>query len=349
MIRERKKNNFITMTKNKKYIDQEHQQSSDGYASDKNNKRHKPDTYEFMKYQVIKWDQTEEVVPVADKKDGKTLKNVQKSSIEKYLPENYELVRVIKKEEVSASGDLWLLKDRENTNYMAKKLKKNSDEYIITKTMEHKNIIKIIASLKNNLYVIMPYYRNETLFELVTKDENQFKLLIERNKILIQLVEVIGYLHMKNISHRDIKLENFLLSDNYDIIMIDFGLSKKCEDDEILDDICGSSLYMAPEMFSWPCIKYNGKSVDIWALGMVMFTLINCTYPFTDSDYEKLYGNKFQEINIMELRTIFDMDDMEYEFFSSIFVSSTKRLKIQGIKNSNFFKAIESSVIHVMT
>jgi len=65
-----------------------------------------------------------------------------------------------------------------------------------------------------------------------------------------QLTIAIGYLHMKGIAHRDLKLENILLDQNGYLKIIDFGLAKMLSDGEQAASFCGTPEYLAPEMIA---------------------------------------------------------------------------------------------------
>lgn len=80
---------------------------------------------------------------------------------------------------------------------------------------------------------------------------------------MTHIINAIVYIHSNNIVHRDLKLENVLMNDKNDIHsikIIDFGLSSKISNDNILHSTCGTPIFMAPEIFV--NIMYT-KSVDI--------------------------------------------------------------------------------------
>ena len=97
--------------------------------------------------------------------------------------------------------------------------------------------------------------------------------------IFKQIVEGINYLHSNNFIHRDIKLENILIDKkNKQIKIIDFGFSVCVQSDKKLCMFCGTPSYMAPEIVSKQ--DYNGKFVDIWALGILLYTMLCGKFPF---------------------------------------------------------------------
>lgn len=97
--------------------------------------------------------------------------------------------------------------------------------------------------------------------------------------IFKQVVEGINYLHLNNFVHRDIKLENILINKkNREIKIIDFGFSVCVKADKKLCMFCGTPSYMAPEIVSKQ--EYNGKYVDVWALGILLYTMLCGKFPF---------------------------------------------------------------------
>ena len=93
--------------------------------------------------------------------------------------------------------------------------------------------------------------------------------------IFAQCVSIIEYIHSKKILFRDIKLSNFLLDGNY-VYICDFGLSKKIN--QRTNSVCGTLHAMAPEIMHEP-VSY-GFEVDFWALGVLLYELIEGIPPF---------------------------------------------------------------------
>ena len=98
--------------------------------------------------------------------------------------------------------------------------------------------------------------------------------------LLKQLVAGLGYLHSQNIIHRDLKPQNILIEsdealqstdidwDQMVLKLADFGLAKQMEKNQLLQTVCGTTAYMAPEVMCQS--KYDSKA-DIWSLGVILY------------------------------------------------------------------------------
>ncbi|XP_013969618.1 phosphorylase b kinase gamma catalytic chain, skeletal muscle/heart isoform isoform X3 [Canis lupus baileyi] len=105
----------------------------------------------------------------------------------------------------------------------------------------------------------------------------------ETRKIMRALLEVIRNLHKLNIVHRDLKPENILLDDDMNIKLTDFGFSCQLEPGEKLREVCGTPSYLAPEIIECSMNDDHpgyGKEVDMWSIGVIMYTLLAGSPPF---------------------------------------------------------------------
>ncbi|OXA37054.1 Serine/threonine-protein kinase 40 [Folsomia candida] len=108
-------------------------------------------------------------------------------------------------------------------------------------------------------------------------------------RILYNVVNVLPKLHQKDIVHRDIKLGN-IVWDKYTkkVTLTNFGLSKHltCNEEQLIDQR-GSPAYISPEIISGR--QYTGKPTDLWALGVVCFTMLFGNFPFLDTSPTYLF------------------------------------------------------------
>ncbi|KAG0320925.1 hypothetical protein BGZ99_004251 [Dissophora globulifera] len=100
--------------------------------------------------------------------------------------------------------------------------------------------------------------------------------------IFLQICDAVHHLHSNKIVHRDIKDENVILDQKGNIQLIDFGSSAYLKEGKKFDTFCGTLDYAAPEVLTGK--KYEGRKQDIWALGILLYTLIYKENPFYNID-----------------------------------------------------------------
>ena len=119
----------------------------------------------------------------------------------------------------------------------------------------------------------MDYYENGDLFDYVKSAERNFPLNLSQH-FFKQICLGVQELHENYISHRDLKLENIILDDEFNVKLIDFGMCLQVESkDDIIFESQGTPNYMAPELFH-SYIRSNPFKADIFSLGVVLFILV---------------------------------------------------------------------------
>lgn len=153
------------------------------------------------------------------------------------------------------------------------------------------------AAKSNKQYFFLEYCPGGNLFQWLQKHHHAashstaFWNIMAR--VVAELVVTLAYLHANDVVHRDIKLENVLLNDTLDpadsaeapalasplCTLTDFGLSKHLElPDQLLSTKCGSDDYVSPELLMG--ILYDGKLLDAWSLGVVVYAILEDRLPF---------------------------------------------------------------------
>lgn len=85
-------------------------------------------------------------------------------------------------------------------------------------------------------------------------------------------------MHSKSVIHRDIKLDNILLDENFKCKICDFGVSRTMIKDKYITEQCGTPAYLAPEIIQ--DMGYKNFSADIWSLGVLLYSLVTGKMPF---------------------------------------------------------------------
>ncbi len=128
-----------------------------------------------------------------------------------------------------------------------------------------------------NFFIVMEYASNGDLLSYV-KDIGP--LTEQKGRVIFrQVVEGIKHCHLKNVLHRDIKLDNILLDGEFSVKICDFGVSRFIKKGNYIREQCGTPAYIAPEIIKDK--GYEGFSADLWSLGVLLYVMISGTFPFT--------------------------------------------------------------------
>ena len=221
------------------------------------------------------------------------------------MPKHFGLYQTTKVIHKSNYSTIFLARHIKTKEVVACKLfPRNSlqHQHILQRAEEEIRIAEIakckgIAKIKNIVYqpdsiiIVMKYYPNGNLFDFFSRGgpiSESYSL-----NIILQIAQAISFLHKRGISHRDIKLENIVFSENFKPNLIDFGLSTQTlyQEFEMRSTICGTFEYIAPEILSHK--EYNPKKVDVWSLGICAFIMVTGRYPWAQTQNVK---ELFQQI-----------------------------------------------------
>lgn len=252
----------------------------------------------------------------------------------------FEIVKVLGK---GSTGSVTLVQHIASQKYIAvKHLDINSPVFekeclMHVRIPENLNIIKIYNYFKtvNGSYIMLEYASSGDMMTLI-KNVNltEFEICF----FFKQLVCAVYHCHINGICHRDIKLENILL-DGIVLKLADFGFSdyNNAHDNTKL---VGTWCYLAPEIFRRTC--KDGFPVDVWACGVVLFTMLFKKYPFRNDPKNR----KQMIIDILNLNIDYP-SDMNVtpeclDLFKKIFVvNPEERISICGILNHPWMKQLE--------
>ena len=216
--------------------------------------------------------------------------------------EDYKLFNLLGK---GNFGEVYLTKKGNDPKYLASKrldlkiinpsVKQYLDNEIeIMKQLNHPNIIHLVDFYQSSkhYYVIMEYCNGGTLTQCLHKRRKPFPIDVIQH-ITRQIVEGLKYIHSKRIIHRDLKLDNILVNfkdredkNNLNLLaaeikIIDFGLSKLLNENELADSIAGSPINMDPLILrkynnagGYEKLKGYDEKVDIWSLGTMVYEMV---------------------------------------------------------------------------
>eukprot|EP00127_Corallochytrium_limacisporum_P004237 Clim_evm182s157 gene=Clim_evmTU182s157 len=159
-------------------------------------------------------------------------------------------------------------------------------EVRIMKMLNHPNIIKLyeVIDTTRTLYLVLEYASGGEVFDyLVTHGKMKEREAREKFR---QILCAVDYCHRNHVIHRDLKAENLLFDKDMNIKIADFGFGNTFTPGTKLDTFCGSPPYAAPELFQGR--KYDGPEVDIWSLGVILYTLVSGSLPFDGSNLKEL-------------------------------------------------------------
>ena len=174
--------------------------------------------------------------------------------------------------------------------------------------LNHQNIIKYYEIYEDiNFINIVMELGDADLFDVIVNSPNGIVPELLAIDLLIQIFDVINFLHVNNIIHCDIKPENFVVKFDKNkrscpiLKLIDFGNSRKMNNEgDNLKHFRGTLYYMAPELFGEN--DFNEK-IDEWAAGILMFNMLTGSYPFkeiSDSEYKNEIINDTIDFNMIK-------------------------------------------------
>ena len=139
----------------------------------------------------------------------------------------------------------------------------------------HPNIVNCldVVKIKDKIYIIMEYCENGDLSSIIGKPIKE----LYAQFYFVQIASGLKYLFDNGIIHRDMKPKNILLTNRRKVLKItDFGFAKYNYNNNFFDTVCGSPLYMSPEIIKGE--KYNNMS-DLWSVGMILYEMLFGKHP----------------------------------------------------------------------
>jgi serine/threonine protein kinase len=198
---------------------------------------------------------------------------------------NYQLVESVHPDKIWKACD-------QLQNYVCIKVIEKIPTIISVQYNRFKNEISIMNALQSNrhvvelvdvfqsegyYFIVTPFYSMDLLHYVnmvkpIGRDESHLAFLFR------QMVKAVAKMHRLGYAHRDIKLENFVLNEELNIKLIDFGHAVDLRVDKIISGRCGSTLYCCPAILSGN--EYSPIQADIWSLGICLYVMAIGRFPW---------------------------------------------------------------------
>jgi serine/threonine protein kinase len=216
------------------------------------------------------------------------------------------------------------------------------NERSLLSRLTHPFIIRLYAAMQDerHLYMLMEYAPGGELFHYLRR-AGRFSVDAARFYIA-ELVLALEYLHSFDVAYRDLKPENLLLDSEGHIKLADFGFAKRVPN--LTYTLCGTPEYLAPEIILG---RGYGRSVDWWALGILLFEMLTGNPPFNGDTptqvYERTLSGRLQLPNL---------DHATTDLINGLLrLDVTKRLGCQergaqAVKEMEFFRGISWDAVY---
>ncbi|KAL1804728.1 hypothetical protein ACET3Z_027796 [Daucus carota] len=198
------------------------------------------------------------------------------------------------------------------TARLNKKLEESlMSEIDILRNVNHPNIIRLYDMIQEpgKIHIVLEYCKGGDLSMFINRRQERIPEATAKH-FMLQLASGLKVLRDNNVIHRDLKPQNLLISSNDDNAVLkiaDFGFARSLQPRNLAETLCGSPLYMAPEIMQLQ--KYDAKA-DLWSVGAILFQLVTGRTPFTGSNQIQLLQNI---VRATELRFPSDVTDLSSE------------------------------------
>ena len=201
--------------------------------------------------------------------------------------------------------------------------------------IHHPNVVKLYGHFEDNnyCYFIMEYISKGNIYGLIQKEKKKRLSTQIVASLMKDVISAVYFLHNMDppIIHRDIKPENVLLAEGMVAKLTDFGWSNYMQEDVKRTTVCGTPIYLAPEIINE---KGHDERVDIWCIGVLLFELITANVPFQGNDLETLKNN------ILKLKITWPRDinlDAKNLIMKILKLDPNARISLSDMLNHPFF------------
>ena len=201
--------------------------------------------------------------------------------------------------------------------------------------IHHPNVVKLFGHFEDNTYCyfIMEYIEGGNIYSYIPKNGISIINTQQVASIIKDVISATYFLHHMNppIIHRDIKPENVLLASGMVAKLTDFGWSNYMDDGYKRTTVCGTPVYLAPEMINK---TGHDEKVDIWCIGVLLFELMTGIQPWSGNDIQTVKYN----INRLKINWPKNMNRTAADLISKILrYNPEERISLRNMLNHPFF------------
>ena len=277
------------------------------------------------------------------------------------MPKNIDSYKVLRQVGVSEKAQLYLAIDEQSKKQQKVVLKvfdqplenQGDEEIEMIKKFNHKNIIGYVnngvteianesGSKEQVNYLVMEYGAKGDLYDYIA-NTGSFSEELARF-YTVQLMNGLRHMYDKGHCHRDIKLENLMINDKYQLKITDFDTVANIYGDNncgLLSDYCGTRQYMAPELLAKD--YYVGEKVDMFALGAMLFMMVTGSAAFVEANRSDERYKFICRKQYAKFWAFYDHEEYSEEFKSLIEAllnpESEKRPTLSDLNHYPWFKA----------
>ena len=201
--------------------------------------------------------------------------------------------------------------------------------------IHHPNVVKLFGHFEDNTYCyfIMEYIEGGNIYSYIPKNGISIISTQQVASIIKDVISATYFLHHMNppIVHRDIKPENVLLASGMVAKLTDFGWSNYMDEGYKRTTVCGTPIYLAPEMVNK---TGHDEKVDIWCIGVLLFELMTGIQPWSGNDIQTVKYN----INRLKINWPKNMNRTAADLISKILrYNPEERISLRNMLNHPFF------------
>jgi len=153
-------------------------------------------------------------------------------------------------------------------------------EIKILSQLNHDNVVRLLKVIDTpkQLHLVLEEVKGQSVLNWMKQREGRRLPEPEAKAVFRQVVAALEYLHSRGVAHRDIKLQNVLITEDLHVCLIDFGCATEGALESKSGTYCGTLHYMAPEILQRRGFK--AAAADMWAAGVMLYCMLSGDFPF---------------------------------------------------------------------